>query len=615
MSESISNEFIKPGNSNVDIISVHVPKTGGTTFKRVLKQVYGDEEIFFDYPHKGPIRNKLLTSDRSEIRIIHGHFPGDKYDDKYPDARKVIWLRNPINRLISHYFFWKSWQVLTVPRQRIEADDLRSVVEFAERPEVQNILAANFLKNQSLKDFYFVGIQEFFREDLIQLERVLKWQTYELEDKNKNPYPEYELLLEKLLASPEVIRKIRNLNREDIEIYTEGLNRREERINKWKAGKNIWINSQRSPLAQKNNRKTIEPLISWGSVDRIVLQNQVLGLSGWVASWKSGPVEGFKVVIGDREYTFFEQLLGIPSPDVQDIHPSLDNAQEARFRLRILLDRQQIEELNRWAIALTPIFSGSEGIILLKVFSPTLPTPRYRDIKIVRDAGPEEFTRNSFKFMGLLLQRVGLQGTDRILELGCNVGQTAYSLVYYLKPSGSYEGLDFAREPISWAKQEITPRKPNFCFRWGNVSHPIYNPNGIMQGIDFSFPYPPESFDYVCIPHIFMHLRSAEVRHYLNQIAKLLKPGGLCLLAGFIMNSESEEFITGGGSSQNLIYELEEGFTSDRSLPERAIGFRESLLLKWIDDAGLILRQKSYGSWCGRVSFGGPDLLVLEKAL
>ncbi|NEP44078.1 MAG: sulfotransferase family protein, partial [Okeania sp. SIO2H7] len=314
------NRTVKPDCSRIEIISVHVPKTGGTTFKKVLKQVYQDEEIFFDYPHKGPIRNKLLTSDRSLTRVIHGHFPGNKYDYKYPHARKIIWLRNPINRLISHYFFWKSWQVLTFPQETIEEDELARVVEFAERPEVRNILAANFLQNQSLTDFYFVGIQEFFREDLVQLEQCLKWPNFELEDKNKNPYPEYQLLLKKLLESSEIISKIGELNREDREIYREALSLREERINKLNLGNNIWINNGKTQIVEKNslenNRKIIEPLISWGSIDRIVIQNQVLGLSGWVASWKSGPVEGLKVVIGDREYTFFEKLLCIPSPDV-----------------------------------------------------------------------------------------------------------------------------------------------------------------------------------------------------------------------------------------------------------------------------------------------------------
>ncbi len=104
---TVGNARTKPKNTRVEIISVHVPKTAGTTFKKVLQQIYTDQEIFFDYPHRGPLHNKMLAKDSANVRVIHGHFPANKYELKFPKARKIIWLRNPIIRLISHYFLEK----------------------------------------------------------------------------------------------------------------------------------------------------------------------------------------------------------------------------------------------------------------------------------------------------------------------------------------------------------------------------------------------------------------------------------------------------------------------------------------------------------------------------
>ena len=72
--------------------------------------------------------------------------------------------------------------------------------------------------------------------------------------------------------------------------------------------------------------------------------------------------------------------------------------------------------------------------------------------------------------------------------------------------------------------------------------------------------------------------------------------------------------IAQGKSSQQLIYEIEDGFTIDINLPEKGIGFRENLILQWIEERGFNVLEKSYGSWCGRISSIKEDLLVLEKS-
>jgi hypothetical protein len=51
------------------------------------------------------------TGDNSEQKkCVPGHFMPLKYRLLQTSLRKryVLWMRNPVDRLISHYFFWKS---------------------------------------------------------------------------------------------------------------------------------------------------------------------------------------------------------------------------------------------------------------------------------------------------------------------------------------------------------------------------------------------------------------------------------------------------------------------------------------------------------------------------
>ena len=600
----------------VEVISIHVPRTAGTAFKDVIKQVYSSEEIFFDYPHKGNIRNRMLIKPKPEVKIIHGHFPAPKYNQKFPGAKKIIWLRNPIKRLISFYFFWKSWQILAANDEQdleIYQEANLSFLEFVEQPEMQNLIKLNFLQNYLLKDFYFVGIQEFFHEDLHELSVMLNWVEYELETPNTNPYPEYKSLIKEVLSNQEIVDKISALNHEDIEIYREALSLRSHRKKTSEIQYYTQNNSGKKDIIRKKQK--INPLLTWGSIDRVVIKNQVLRLSGWVASLDAGMLEGFKVSIGNQLFSFFEQTLNIPSPDVEKVHSSLSGAGNARFRLKILLNKQQINQLKHSLISLTPLFEQGEGIVILTALTPLLPLPDYKYLEIIGEDNSRQFIQNSFKLLGDLIQRLGLQPTDHILDVGCNIGTVAYCLVHYLQPSGRYEGFDVVENLISWTQKEITTRKPNFNFNWHNIYHPLYNSTGKISANNFVFPYPDQSFNCVSVSHLFTHLQSYEVRYFLDEIYRVLQRGGRCLLICFLVNSESEELIGKGKGSLQFIYEIEDGFTMDINLPEKGIGFRENLILQWIEERGFNVLEKSYGSWCGRTSSIKEDLLVLEKGI
>ena len=243
----------------VELIAVHVPKTAGATFQSVLKQVYGAENIYYDYldPSKPRVYNPSEIP--SKIRAINGHFSISKYESFFPEAKRIIWLRHPIYLLVSLYFYWRY-----LPLQK--GDDTivgklqqskMGIYEFSEQPELRNILCQNAC-GKMLDEFYFVGLQEFFREDLLELKTILSWPEVRIFQENINPNSKYQHDLQNVLTNKTIISKLVDNNRQDIEFYEQALVLRAKRRKESSLVQPIlaeWNRSQYQ-LSQLNNQNS-----------------------------------------------------------------------------------------------------------------------------------------------------------------------------------------------------------------------------------------------------------------------------------------------------------------------------------------------------------------------
>ncbi|MEG4807799.1 DUF4214 domain-containing protein [Microcoleus sp. F8-D3] len=213
------------GLPGLEIMSYHIPKTAGTTFFIALTQVYGLDKI------AGFLDESLAVSagvDPQTIKVIHGHVPSRKYFR--PDrVKEIIWLRDPILRLISLYFFWKS-----LPRT--EDDSLHNyiqeknldLVEFAKIPQLRNEMS-QYVGGRNLTDFYFVGIQGFFKDDLTNLGEMLNWPEISITYENTNKHKGYNSLVKSILYDSHIMNELIHLNREDLELYQTALHLRAKR--------------------------------------------------------------------------------------------------------------------------------------------------------------------------------------------------------------------------------------------------------------------------------------------------------------------------------------------------------------------------------------------------
>jgi len=91
----------------IEIISVHIDKTAGMLFCDVLKQVYGSSQVYVIWKGQSDYKfeDKLKELIPPQTTVIHGAFPVSHYEGDFMDAKRIVWVRNPIERLISYYFY------------------------------------------------------------------------------------------------------------------------------------------------------------------------------------------------------------------------------------------------------------------------------------------------------------------------------------------------------------------------------------------------------------------------------------------------------------------------------------------------------------------------------
>jgi Sulfotransferase family len=160
---------------------VHIPKTAGTSFRKSVREIFG-ESMILDYADK-PIKvkrwkrnwrtwlqgrrsNALTIADNT---CIFGHYMPLKYSQlaRTRECRMITWLRDPIERMVSHYRFVFEHHRLRklAPGQSQIVDENWTLEQFMFSPRYRNY-SSQFLWGVGLKKFDFVGLVEHYEEDL-----------------------------------------------------------------------------------------------------------------------------------------------------------------------------------------------------------------------------------------------------------------------------------------------------------------------------------------------------------------------------------------------------------------------------------------------------------------
>ena len=200
------------------LISVHIPKTGGGTFGRILQRHFGDR-LLMDYgdkpfTHDSETRNKAALRSRAEMKdhprnfdCVHGHFLPTKYDIHEQENVFATWVRCPYQRVVSRYYFGL--------RMNDPSTANRSIHEFCEMERFHNFYD-KYLWNFDIQRFCFIGITDDYEASLNVFGKQFGIRDLDINEKNVNPEKKFKRDYQ---IGDDLKKLIYQFNRSDFAIY------------------------------------------------------------------------------------------------------------------------------------------------------------------------------------------------------------------------------------------------------------------------------------------------------------------------------------------------------------------------------------------------------------
>lgn len=131
----------------LELLVLHVPKTGGTALKGAMQAHFGDA-LAMDYADRPPVlegRSALI-----------GHFPATRYDALEAEVRLTV-LRDPLERTLSEYFHFRSAPPRSNPIwQAVHAGEVAPLA-YIERPTVRRAYTGYYFADCDMSRFRVIG--------------------------------------------------------------------------------------------------------------------------------------------------------------------------------------------------------------------------------------------------------------------------------------------------------------------------------------------------------------------------------------------------------------------------------------------------------------------------
>jgi SAM-dependent methyltransferase len=218
------------------------------------------------------------------------------------------------------------------------------------------------------------------------------------------------------------------------------------------------------------------------------------------------------------------------------------------------------------------------------------------------------------EFLGYFVELAGLRPHERVLDVGCGTGRMAISLTRYLT-TGSYDGIDIVPKSITWCRMAFSRRYSNFRFHFADIYNKAYNAKGQVRASEYRMPFETSSFDFVFLTSVFTHMLPGDLDNYLSEVARVLKPGGRCLITYFLLNAESIRLIEAKASTIAFPFELDGCRIKRKDVPEAAVAYQEARIRGLYKSRGLtVVEPIHFGSWSGIGNgLSYQDLVLADK--
>jgi SAM-dependent methyltransferase len=219
-------------------------------------------------------------------------------------------------------------------------------------------------------------------------------------------------------------------------------------------------------------------------------------------------------------------------------------------------------------------------------------------------------------FLKKFISLCGLKRNWRVLDIGCGSGRLAVPVAWYLT-KGTYYGIDIVPAGIQWCVEKIKPCYPNTHFELADIYNAAYHPNGSKKASEFVFPYADNFFDFIFLTSVFTHMQPHDLEHYIDEIHRMLKPRGRCLITFFIYNEEARQGISANKSKFLFTYDYDQYFAVDANLHESAIAYRVEYIKDVLHRHHLKIVGQKNGLWRWHKEYlpgQGQDIVVIAKS-
>lgn len=178
------------------------------------------------------------------------------------------------------------------------------------------------------------------------------------------------------------------------------------------------------------------------------------------------------------------------------------------------------------------------------------PLPPVEYMQIIGSCDADHFTGNMKLFALEILTRCKATPDSTILDLGCGCGRLALPICAYLGQTGSYIGVDVWREGIDWCRENIAGTSERMRFHTVESNNNYYfNDATSTAANDYSLRFIDDaSVDIAFAISLFTHLRRQDALAYLKDISRVLKPGGLAYVTGFIIDHFFFDYVARTGN-------------------------------------------------------------------
>jgi len=206
-----------------------------------------------------------------------------------------------------------------------------------------------------------------------------------------------------------------------------------------------------------------------------------------------------------------------------------------------------------------------------------LPLPPFQMRELVGPTEPEAFDQPAGE---PVFPTVAPEQYEMVFDFGCGCGRAARKLALARAPMPQrYVGIDLHAGMIAWAKTNLGSRLPNFDFVHHDVFNPGFNPNPDLPR-SAPFPVDDSSVTLLIAWSVFTHLVQEQAEHYLDEVARVLRPDGVMIATWFLF--EKAYF--------PMMQDFQQALYINETDPTNAVIFDADWLLASLESRGLRIR-------------------------